>query len=283
MFVAIVAGMRGAELPFAFDTRDGQWKEATVQKTAAPGITVERVVAHVAGAERLIVLSSPLAAGDTESLGDFGRRVRASFTGYRSSGDVTEREASHLDYAGRTLTFDLSNAKETLDVELFVFADGNTRWAVLHSKTKSAVAAVVPAAFSLLQKKTAKAPGVVGLDPFRVKSDPVTGFPIAFRIEQGAGSNRIKEILVTQVPEGSSTEKAGVKVGDKIVSVNGRKTQDFSVGAGKESELGRIFLNRQPGDEVTLELIAATNAKSYKVTLRVPPPSSQLGVERFSR
>ncbi len=275
------AEMRAVELPFSIDTRDGQWKVSTVRKAVGPDITFEAVVAHVAGAERMIIMSAPLGEGPAESLSEFGQGLKAAFSGFRSSSEAVEKEDKQFGYAGRTLTFDLVKAEKTMDVELFVFVDGKTRWGVLHSVERSAAGVrVSPAAFSLLQKKAPQTAGVVTLEPFRVKDDAVGSFPISFSVERVG--NRVKEILVTKVIEGSSTERMGVRVGDKIVKIDGRKTEDFAGGTGKDSEIGRIFLNREAGDMVKLDLISAADGKPYTATLRVSSPFGS-GAERVLR
>jgi C-terminal processing protease CtpA/Prc len=109
----------------------------------------------------------------------------------------------------------------------------------------------------------------VALRPFRVKDDPITGFPVSFNVESNPATARIARIIVAEVPPDSVTAQAGVKVGDEVIAINGRKTQEFAIGMGKNSELGQIFLNRDPGDEVTLEVRTPGAAKSRKVTISV--------------
>lgn len=263
-----MAGMRlcATPLPFTIDTQDGQWKPASVRQVVAPGISFEMVATHIGGADRLIVLSSPNAGVPPDSLSAFAHRLIDSFTSYRSA-NVTEKAAAEMDYHGRELQFDLAGEKDSFDCKLFVFADGPTEWGILYVRPKNAPATPTPV-FSLLHKTAALPSGVVTLEPFRVKDVPLSDFPISFEVTRNAGGDRVMRIAVTNVPQGSATEQAGVKAGDAIVAINGRKAQDFAVGVGKNSELGRIFLNRTPGDEVELEIMPADSSKSYSVTLR---------------
>lgn len=266
---AAVAGANGATLPFTIDTQDGQWKAVSVQKVVAPDVTFDTVISHVNGTERLIVFRSPAKADGPDSLTTFARHLKDSFTAYHSSSEGTEQAGEKLGYRGRDLTFDMVNEKGAFDCELFVFANEQTWWGVLHAKSKSAPASST-SAFSLLHKIDAPPADVIKLDSIRIKDTPLSKFPISIDVLRSLGSNRVSEITVSDVHAGSAAERDGIRVGDKIISVNSRKTQDFAVGVGKDSELGRIFLNRDPGDEVKLELVSAESKKPYAVTLRVP-------------
>ncbi len=258
-------GLHARPLPFTIDTQDGQWKPATVQQVVAPGINFEAVVTHVGATDRMIVLSSAGAGGSPEALGLFAHRLIDSFTSYRSA-NLREEATTEMDYSGRKLQFDLTSEKGTLDCELFVFAEGLTQWGVLYSRPNNGPVPLV-SAFRLLSKVAALPSGVVAMEPFRVKDIPISGFPLSFEAIHGVGSDRVRRIIVTEVPERSATDRAGVKVGDAIISIDGRKAQDFTVGVGKGSELGRIFLNRDPGDEVKLEILPAGSDKPISLTL----------------
>ena len=124
------------------------------------------------------------------------------------------------------------------------------------------------AAFSLLHKNAPQPPGVVALAPVRVKGVPVSDFPISLEVIRNPAGDRVERIVVSDVPAESAIEQAGVRVGDAIVAIDGRKTEDFAAGLGKDDELGRIFLNRTPGDTVKLEIQPADAGKPFSVTLR---------------
>jgi hypothetical protein len=142
---------------------------------------------------------------------------------------------------------------------------------LLHVRSKGAPAAV-PSAFDILRKPASPPAGIVSLPPFRVKDTPLSKFPITFDVIRTGDSKRVSEIIVTALTEGSSVEREGtIQVGDRIIAINGRKTQEFAAGVEKDSELGRIFLNRGPGDQVELELLSPRWPKPYTVTLRIPP------------
>ena len=112
------------------------------------------------------------------------------------------------------------------------------------------------APFAILRKKDPAASDVVEMAPFVAANTPVTSFPIGLSVTADPLTGRVAKILVNEVPPGSTTERAGIKVGDEIISINHRKTRDFAVGLGKTSELGLIFLNRDLGDEVMLEILS---------------------------
>jgi hypothetical protein len=228
------------------------------------------VISHVSGTERIVVLSSPKTDDRPESLALFARHLKESFTEYRSGDRLTDQETERVGFHGRLLTFDVANEKNAFDCELFVFPDGQFWWGLLHAKSRKAPAATT-SAFDVLRKSTSSAAEVVSLPPFRVKDVPLSKFPITFDVIRSADSKRVSEIVITALTEGSSVEREGtIQVGDRIIAINGRKTQEFAAGVGKDSELGRIFLNRGPGDQVELELLSPRSPKPYTVTLRIP-------------
>jgi len=69
----------------------------------------------------------------------------------------------------------------------------------------------------------------------------------------------VKEgILVAQVMKGSPADRAGLKVGDIIVALNGRKLEDVR-------DLQLSIMKTKPGTEVTLTIIREGKKKEIKV------------------
>jgi len=259
------ATLFGAPLPFSVVSPDGDWKAAVVQKEIAPGISFELLVSHVGAQDRLVILSAPKKTAPAESLRTFAHRLKSSFNGYESA-DLTEKETTELGYSGLKLRFRMAKETNTFDCELFVFAVEQTWWGVLYAAPENTSLSSA-AAFRVLRRDDPLLAGAVAMTPYVVKDVPISDFPIGFDVlRQG---NRITEVIVNLVPPGSTTDRAGVKIGDAIVAINGRKVVDYATGVGKESEIGRIFLNRKPGDEVALEILPAGGKKVIKLTLRV--------------
>jgi hypothetical protein len=267
-FAILLAGpaANGAPLPVSIDAYDGHWRPEAVRAEVAPGITFEAVVTHVGAPDRLILFSSRKTDDQPGSLAAFAQRLKNSFTAFHCA-DLTEMDSTRMGFAGRDLRFELANATLALDCELFVFAGEESWWGVLYAKPRNAPM-TAEAAFSLLHKNAPQPPDVVALAPVRVKGIPVSDFPISLEIIRNPAGDRVAEIVVSDVPAGSATEQAGVRVGDAIVAIDGRKTGDFAAGLGKDDELGRIFLNRTPGETVRLEIQPADSRKPFSVTLR---------------
>ena len=258
----------GTPLPFSVDDRE--WKPTVVQKEVAPGVTLEAIITHVGAPDRLIVMSSPKTDDQPAALAAFAHRLKGAFTAYRSA-NLTERNADNLGYSGHALRFQLANARETLDCELFAFADGPLWWAVLYARPSNppAGAAAVRNRLAILEKKSS---GVVTMAPFRVKNIPVSSFPLDLEITRNAAGDRVAGIVVTGVAAGSLAEQAGIHAGDAIVAINGRKAEEFAAGVDKDSEIGRIFLNRSAGESVQLEIRPLNPGEPITVTLAVERP-----------
>lgn len=67
-------------------------------------------------------------------------------------------------------------------------------------------------------------------------------------------------VLVEEVSDGSPAEKAGIQVGDIIVSVDGE-------GVESSSDLREIVSSREPGDEVTVKLVRQGKEVSVRAKL----------------
>jgi len=255
-----------SSLPIEFHDTTGEWNPAYLQHAVAPNIELEMLVSHRGGKERIYVFSSQKGDNASDAPTRFAHALKSSFDTYRSN-HFTEQDRTALGFSGRELLFDLVNPKQAVECRLFAFSEGNRSWAVMQTTDEPPLRSP---AFAPLRKNRAPPAGVVKLEPYRVKSNPLTSFPIGLEIRRGRLTNQVEEIFVLEVPPGSTTEQAGVKPGDLIISINGRKAQEFRGGVSSGTELGKIFLNRSPGHFVELELIAADSHQPYSATLRIP-------------
>lgn len=253
-------------MPFTAIDTDGQWRPVVVQQEMAPGITCELIVSHQGAPDRLIVLSAPRTAHDEGVLSAFAHRIKDAFSAYRSTVQ-SEFETVRLDFSGVEMHFQLEGEANALDCELFVFADELAWWGVLYSRPRGSPSRAT-AAFNVLHRNAPVRADVVAMAPLRVRSNPVSNFPLSFEITRTESGERVASMVVTEVF--GESRRMGIRVGDAILSVDGRRTDEFSAGVGKESELGRIFLNRRPGDEVVLEILRPGADKPRRVTLRAP-------------
>ncbi len=255
-------------LPFAVEDPQGVWKTSTVERAAAPGITLETLIVHSSGKSRFAVFRCASAGNSPEALKAFGAHLKAVLLNGPSN-NRAESDTEEFGYQGHDQQFDLPGPGEPITCDLFVFAQEKTWWGVLYMALKSAPTPTA-APFAILRKKDPAAKDVVEMAPFVAADTPVTSFPIGLSVTADPLTGRVARILVNEVPEGSTTERSGIKVGDEIISINHRKSRDFAVGLGKNSELGLIFLNRYPGDDVILEILSPHDAKPWTVVLQIP-------------
>jgi PDZ domain len=256
---------RAAPLPVRLSDADPRWRLEEVEKRAAPGLTLAAVAIHAGAPDRLILLTAPAAGPGAVDPDEFARRITAAFTEFTCVPQGA-RNATRAGFAGRVRSFELTGAHGALDCELFVFTDAGSRWGILYAKPPAA-GETAAAAFGLLLKNVPLPAGTFALKPVRVRNTPLTTFPLSFQVRSRNGSNRVATITITAIPDNSEAERAGIQVGDEIVAIDGRMAADFTPGVGKDDELGRIFINRQPGDSVTLEIRAPGAKQTFTVTL----------------
>lgn len=93
------------------------------------------------------------------------------------------------------------------------------------------------------------------------------GVQIQVVSEDMARSLKLKEAkgaLVSDVSSGSPAEKAGVRPGDVVVGVDGRRVED-------NGDLSRYIASRKPGTAVKLEILRENSEKTILVTLGTFP------------
>ena len=73
--------------------------------------------------------------------------------------------------------------------------------------------------------------------------------------------NKIEGVFISRVTEDGAAETAGIKEGDVIISVDGRKVNSVS-------ELQETFSRYRPGEKVTVLIKRSKKMKPYKVVLR---------------
>ena len=265
--------------PLVLADPDGRWQERFVGRSFGQGMTFETAVLAPDSRGRLLIFSGRTPIDSPESLRAFAEQVQTGFASYQST-KVVERPAEVVGFSGLQYYFELVNNEETLACTLFVFANERRPWGVLSAAPTKPVSTSQPS-FALLRKRTSKDP--VTLEPYTVKDTPLISYPISFTVTRDRKANHVNEILVSEVPEDSLTEKAGVKPGDIVVRINGRPAESFTAGVSRESELGKIFINRPPGETVQLDLLAAETRKAYSVTLESESVTSMLPKFKFER
>jgi S1-C subfamily serine protease len=106
---------------------------------------------------------------------------------------------------------------------------------------------------------------VLELEPFKVKGTAASNFAIDIRILVDAGTKKVFKVVVMRVAEDSDASDLGLQVGDEIVTINGVPVAGMDSRVDITSQIGRLFLNRHPGDSLKLEVITR---RTQKITLR---------------
>lgn len=263
--LALAGTVAAAPLPVRLSAADPRWRLNPVDQETAPGLTLAAVAVHTGAPDRLLFVTAPGTGAGKDDLDALGRRVVAAFPSY-ACGHLHQGNARRLGFAGRDWRFELAGAPAPLDCELFLFADAGRQWGILYTKPKDAAGDAADA-FGLLLPVVPAPPGAVAMKPVRIRNAPLTNFPISIQIHWAAGGDRVAAIIITRVLADSEAERDGLQAGDAIVAVDGRRTEDFTGGVGRDDPLGRIFVDRRPGDHVTLEIRPAGAGKTFLVTL----------------
>lgn len=275
LWVALVAPTQAEPppLPFVLDDPDGHWRLLPADRTLATGPRLVAVIAPRAGPARLLAFHESPPTAPAEPLAAFASRLRGQLIAEPPL-RVAESPGRRFGYAGHVLRFDSEREGVTFACELFAFANEAGRWALL--QITSPAAAKEPAPFAALQKAAPVPAGAVALAPFRVHENPLTSFPVSLRVIRDPINDHIQRIFVTEVPTDSTTDRAGVKVGDEVLRIDDRPVTEFTGGLGRRSELGKVLIDRRPGSMVDLEILTPGAAKPRRVTLIAGQPSSSL-------
>jgi len=124
---------------------------------------------------------------------------------------------------------------------------------------------LVPAS-AVEPKPPAASEKIVKLDPFKVRDDPLNSFGFDLRIYYDKKNHKVSRIFFGPIHESSSAAELDVQPGDELVSINGRPVSEFPSGVEMGTELGKLFLDRQPGDALDLGII---RHRPGKVTVTV--------------
>ncbi len=269
--LALLAGAARADhppLPFALENPDGPWRLREVERTLDAGLKLVGVLAPPGGAVRALVFNR--SATETDPVPPFAEQILSAVLKVPAT-PLDSQAAERLGYAGHFFRYESKTDDEVYHCEVFVFSTGQDRWGILEFVRPEA--ATSPRVFAALKAAKPVAAGALGITPFRVQADPITSFPIALKVHNDGTGARIGRIFVTEVPPDSATEKAGVKIGDEILALDGRAVSAFAPGVGRRSELGLLLIDRPPGTHLTLEIITPGDPAPRSVTLVSAKPS----------
>jgi len=95
--------------------------------------------------------------------------------------------------------------------------------------------------------------------------------PLSLRVQRNAQTDHVERMFVTEVPEGSSTDRAGVKWATKsFPSTAARSRNSPAVSAGAANS-AQILIDRRPGAQVEFELLTPGDPKPRHITLTARP------------
>ncbi len=121
---------------------------------------------------------------------------------------------------------------------------------------------------SLVAKEKLPAPDtdeIVTLDPFKVHGTAISSYALDLRIVVSSVTKKIISIVITRVEENSDAAALGLQPGDEIMKVDGISVRDMDSKVNRDSQLGRLFLNRRAGEPLKLEVITH---RPQQITLR---------------
>ena len=265
LFALLIATARAGHppLPLALENPDGPWRLIANERTFPDGLKLVAVLMPRAGGPaRALVFNRSASEPETVPLPAFAAQIRSAVLSIPAT-RLEPQAALRLGYEGQTTRFECQAGDGVYQCEIFVFATGSERWGILQIIRDDL--SKLPTAFASLIAAKPVAAGALAVAPFRVKADPITSFPLSLQVLRDPTGARLARILVTEVPPDSSTEKAGVKVGDEIISLDDRAVSSFAQGVGRRSELGLLLIDRPPGTRLTLEIITPGDSAPRRV------------------
>jgi S1-C subfamily serine protease len=110
------------------------------------------------------------------------------------------------------------------------------------------------------------------LDPMVIRTEPVGSYAIEIGITINADTKKVDRMFITGVREDSDADRAGLQSGDEILKLDGRAVQEFDAIFRKDSPLGRILRDRDPGDPLKLEIrVRRTQTCTLKAQKQLEP------------
>ncbi len=105
----------------------------------------------------------------------------------------------------------------------------------------------------------------INLPKMTVKGTPVCSFGIGIVCTRDPATRKIRRVFISEVLLGSRAEQDGLKEGDEILALNGRKVAGLEADVKHGAWLFDQLVDREPGESIDVE-VAVRVVK--KVTLR---------------
>ena len=259
-------------LPFELDDPKGTWRFAPSEHELSQGIRLVARIAPQNGPVRLLVFNYTAPIGLPRTLSEFADLIRGEVIILPIT-HLTSNSEAHIDHDGLLQNFECVSEGAHIACKLFVYSDDRDFWAFLEITPPNSTTS---SPFAALKKAKPAPAGAVALQAYRVHEDAITSFPISLRVVRNSSSDTVAHLVVTEVPPNSSTELAGVKEGDEIISLDSRAVTTFKGAISRLSDLGKILIDRRPGSMLEVELLTPGETKSRRVTLIAGQPSNVL-------
>ena len=111
---------------------------------------------------------------------------------------------------------------------------------------------------------------VVVLEAMKITGTPIISYAIDIRVYQDPDTKKVDRIFITKVYPHTDAEAADLQIGDEILRINDVPVQDYEASVSVKSPLGKLLLNRFPGEAIRLDVLTR---KTEKVTLRAQRPT----------
>ena len=95
---------------------------------------------------------------------------------------------------------------------------------------------------------------VVDLPEYKVTPTFHCNFGIGIAVYGDSKKGTLKHVFIEDVIEGTAAEKYGLKRGDEILSVNGKKVTDMKGGIKVDGDLFNLLIDRPPGEKIKVEV-----------------------------
>lgn len=109
------------------------------------------------------------------------------------------------------------------------------------------------------------------LPKLEVKTNLVCSFGIGIIAMWNRQTERITRVFINEVNEGSTADRLGLRRGDEILSINGKKIAEMKGGNKPGSDLFALLVDRPAGEEIDVEV-------AVRVVKRVTLPAAKPGV-----